>query len=157
MAPLDFAEAPFSVEPSDGSFLEDDDLVDIEVDEVDNPVEIEVDEVINNETIPFSESNNLDNLVMSLEQDRNQRNIAEPVEENFQLVPGLRLDDLSNGNEEAAARIRDLAAAGNLHARVLLDLHNHPGDRHDLDEEETTSFEHEVSHLVILYFILVFV
>lgn len=93
-------------------------------------MEMELDEVLT-EQLPIAPLNNMDEIVRALEGERDTGNIVEPedapeeIEEegNAQLIPGLRLDDLRNGNEEEAARIRNLAAAGNLHARVLIQLH----------------------------------
>lgn len=81
----------------------------------------------------------MDNLVRALERERDQGNILEPdPEAHIPLVPGLRVEDLRNGNEEAAARIRNLAAAGNLHARVLIELDGGP-------PALATPFEEEVA------------
>lgn len=65
----------------------------------------------------------------------------------FRLDPTLRLANLLNGTDEV--RIRNLAAAGVVHARVLVNMADNPNN--DEIRDGGTSFERQVNTKTCLY------
>lgn len=115
-------------------------------------------ECILDEKRPITDTCNHDALVKVSELEKNR-----PVDElDFELVPEIRRQDVNHGNEEAQAIIRDLAAAGNFNAKVLLATANActliEEDARSIDsrndgrfEEQAVTFETEVLSLFFHY------
>ena len=116
---------------------------------VNAPIELEsetFDEELNSvllEQEPIAERESSDLLVKAFEDERsifNRLPTEDGEELHFRLDPTLRLANLLNGTD--AARIRRLAAAGVVHARVVVNMADNPNNEQVY--HDGTSFEQQV-------------
>ena len=126
---------------------------DTPVDFDEDELTIEIEDVLA-EQLPIAEQNRMDFLVNAFEEERSVFNRV-PMELNngaleldFQIDSTLRLANLLNGTD--AVRIRNLAAAGVVHARVIIRMAEFPGDE-DVHNDES-SFETQVRTISVPYF-----
>jgi hypothetical protein len=116
--------------------------------------------------IPFAQSNNLDDMVVLLNVERDQLGILEPslllqnveADWNLQIVPARIIDQVFNEEDDAVERIRMLAAGGDIHAQHLINQFDNPEDdgmsidsSNDSRLQEKMSFEEEVKVLSLFY------